>query len=139
MKKIVAFLFIMISVFCLAACVDNAVKFGNAEFSAENRKQKDNYNERYLMLDDLANKYKLIGWNLDEVTLLLGDADYEKTITLETYPTQFGGKFIEYYVDSGKYSGVRESLRITINGNYIVTSAEYSTTIGQRISLYRAL
>lgn len=136
MKKIVAFLFIMISVFCFTACVDNAVKFGNAEFSAENWKQKDNYNERYLMLDDLAKKYKLIGWNLDEVTKLLGDADHEETITLETYPTQFGGKTIEYYVDSGKYSGVKESLRITADSNHIVTSAEYTTTTGQRISLY---
>lgn len=136
MKKLVAVLFAVLCILSFSACVENGIKFGNAEFSSEKWKQENNYNERYLMLDDLAEKHKLIGWNLDEVTELLGSADYEETLTLETYPTQFGGKIIDYYVDSGKYSGVRESLRIIINGNYIVTSAEYVTTSGQHIPLY---
>lgn len=136
MKKLVAVLFAVLCILSFSACVENGIKFGNAEFSSEKWKQENNYNERYLMLDDLAEKYKLIGWNLDEVTELLGSADYEETLTLETYPTQFGGKIIDYYVDSGKYSGVRESLRIIINGNYIVTSADYVTTSGQHIPLY---
>lgn len=136
MKKLVAVLFAVLCILSFSACVENGIKFGNAEFSSEKWKQENNYNERYLMLDDLAEKYKLIGWNLDEVTELLGSADYEETLTLEIYPTQFGGKIIDYYVDSGKYSGVRESLRIIINGNYIVTSAEYVTTSGQHIPLY---
>lgn len=136
MKKLVAVLFAVLCILSFSACVENGIKFGNAEFSSEKWKQENNYNERYLMLDDLAEKYKLIGWNLDDVTELLGSADYEEALTLETYPTQFGGKIIDYYVDSGKYSGVRESLRIIINGNYIVTSAEYVTTSGQHIPLY---
>lgn len=136
MKKLVAVLFAVLCFLSFSACVENGIKFGNAEFSSEKWKQENNYDERYLMLDDLAEKHKLIGCNLDKVIELLGSADYEETITLETYPTQFGGKIIEYYVDSGKYSGVRESLRIIINGNYIVTSAEYATTSGQHISLY---
>lgn len=136
MKRLIAVLFAVLCVLSFSACVENGIRFGNAEFSSEKWKQENNYDERYLMLDDLAEKYKLIGWNLDEVTELLGNADYEETLTLETYPTQFGGKIIDYYVDSGKYSGVRESLRIIINGNYIVTSAEYVTTSGQHIPLY---
>ena len=136
MKKLVAVLFAVLCILSFSACVENGIKFGNAEFSSEKWKQENNYDERYLMLDDLAEKYKLIGWNLDKVIELLGSADYEETLTLETYPTQFGGKIIDYYVDSGKYSGVRESLRIIINGNYIVTSAEYVTTSGQHIPLY---
>ena len=136
MKRLIAVLFAVLCILSFSACVENGIKFGNAEFSSEKWKQENNYNERYLMLDDLAEKYKLIGWNLDEVTELLGSADYEETLTLETYPTQFGGKIIDYYVDSGKYSGVRESLRIIINGNYIVTSADYVTTSGQHIPLY---
>ncbi len=136
MKRFVTVLFAVLCVLSFSACVENGIKFGNAEFSSEKWKQENNYDERYLMLDDLVAKYKLIGWNLDEVIELLGSADYEETTILDTYPTQFGGKVIEYYVQSGKYSGVRESLRITINGNYIVTSAEYATTGGQCISLY---
>ena len=136
MKRLIAVLFAVLCVLSFSACVENGIRFGNAEFSSEKWKQENNYNERYLMLDDLAEKHKLIGWNLDEVIELLGSADYEETLTLETYPTQFGGKIIDYYVDSGKYSGVRESLRIIINGNYIVTSAEYVTTSGQHIPLY---
>lgn len=136
MKRLIAVLFAVLCVLSFSACVENGIRFGNAEFSSEKWKQENNYNERYLMLDDLAEKHKLIGWNLDEVIELLGSADYEETLTLETYPTQFGGKIIDYYVQSGKYSGVRESLRIIINGNYIVTSAEYVTTSGQHIPLY---
>lgn len=136
MKRLVAILFAVLCVLSFSACVENGIKFGDAEFSSEKWKQENNYDERYLMLDDLAAKYKLIGWNLDEVIDLLGNADYEETTILETYPTQFGGKVIEYYVNSGKYSGVRESLRITINSYYTVTSAEYATTGGKSISLY---
>lgn len=105
-------------------------------FSSEEWKKENNYKQRYLMLNDFSNTYDIRGWSLDQLTNLLGQPDETQLITLETYPPQFGGYIYLYYLDSGLYYGVSESLAIEISATYHVSNCNYEASNGIIRSLY---
>ena len=109
---------------------------GKTQFSSDKWKQ-GNYHQRYLMLDDFAKNNYIIGWNIDEVTALLGEPDRKDTVYMETYPPQFGGYILEYYISSQSEYKALEILRITTNSTSIVTSAEYDSETGTVRSIYK--
>lgn len=115
----------------------SCVRITGHPFSPEEWKKENNYIERYRMIPDFANRYDIRGWKLDDVIALLGDPDVLEKILLETYPTQFGGYLVQYYVDSGTFSGVREALEITTNNASIVNDAYYSATNGSYSPIYK--
>ena len=105
-------------------------------FSSEEWKKENNYKQRYLMLDDFSNTYDIRGWSLDQLTNLLGQPNETQLITLETDPPQFGGYIYQYYLDSGLYYGVSESLAIEISATYHVSNCNYEASNGIIRSLY---
>ena len=109
---------------------------GKTQFSSDKWKQ-GNYHQRYLMLDDFTKNYYIIGWNIDEVTALLGDPDKKDTVYMETYPHQFGGYILEYYISSQSEYKALEILRITTNSTSIVASAEYDSEGKTVRSIYK--
>ena len=119
----------------------NVVPFSSEEsnvvrFSSEEWKKENNYKQRYLMLDDFSNTYDIRGWSLDQLTNLLGQPNETQLIELETYPPQFGGYIYQYYLDSGLYYGVSESLAIEISATYHVSNCNYEASNGIIRSLY---
>ncbi len=105
-------------------------------FSSEEWKKENNYKQRYLMLDDFSNTYDIRGWSLDQLTNLLGQPNETQLISLETDPPQFGGYIYQYYLDSGLYYGVSESLTIEISATYHVSSCYYEASNGIIRPLY---
>ena len=121
---------LFLTTLAVASCSDKT------QFSSDKWKQSD-YHQRYLMLDDFAKNNYIIGWNIDEVTALLGDPDKKDTVYMETYPPQFGGYILEYYISSQSEYKALEILRITTNSTSIVTSAEYDSETGTVCSIYK--
>ncbi len=121
---------LFLTTLAVASCSDKT------QFSSDKWKQSD-YHQRYLMLDDFAKNNYIIGWNIDEVTALLGEPDRKDTVYMETYPPQFGGYILEYYISSQSEYKALEILRITTNSTSIVTSAEYDSEGGTVRSIYK--
>lgn len=121
---------LFLTTLAVASCSDKT------QFSSDKWKQSD-YHQRYLMLDDFAKNNYIIGWNIDEVTALLGEPDRKDTVYMETYPPQFGGYILEYYISSQSEYKALEILRITTNSTSIVTSAEYDSEGKTVRSIYK--
>ena len=121
---------LFLTTLAVASCSDKT------QFSSDKWKQSD-YHQRYLMLDDFSKNNYIIGWNIDEVTALLGDPERKDDVYMETYPPQFGGYILEYYISSRSEYKDFEILRITTNSTSIVTSAEYDSKTGTVRSIYK--
>ena len=136
MKKLKYVLSAMLTALLFLTTLTIASCSGKTQFSSDKWKQ-GNYHQRYLMLDDFAKNNYIIGWNIDEVTALLGDPDKKDTVYMEIYPPQFGGYILEYYISSQSVYKDVEILRITTNSTSIVTSAEYDSETGTVRSIYK--
>ena len=136
MKKIKYALSVMLTALLFLTTLTVASCSDKTQFSSDKWKQSD-YHQRYLMLDDFAKNNYIIGWNIDEVTALLGDPDKKDTVYMEIYPPQFGGYILEYYISSQSEYKDFEILRITTNSTSIVTSAEYDSEGGTVRSIYK--
>lgn len=136
MKKFKYVLSAMLTALLFLTTLTVASCSGKTQFSSDKWKQ-GNYHQRYLMLDDFTKNYYIIGWNIDEVTALLGDPDKKNTVYMEIYPPQFGGYILEYYISSQSEYKDFEILRITTNSTSIVTSAEYDSEGGTVRSIYK--
>ena len=136
MKKIKYVLSAMLTALLFLTTLTVASCSSKTQFSSDKWKQSD-YHQRYLMLDDFAKNNYIIGWNIDEVTALLGEPDRKDTVYMETYPPQFGGYILEYYISSQSEYKALEILRITTNSTSIVTSAEYDSETGIVRSIYK--
>ena len=136
MKKLKYVLSAMLTALLFLTTLTVASCSDKTQFSSDKWKQSD-YHQRYLMLDDFAKNNYIIGWNIDEVTALLGDPDKKDTVYMEIYPPQFGGYILEYYISSQSVYKDFEILRITTNSTSIVTSAEYDSETGTVRSIYK--
>ncbi len=136
MKKVKYVLSAMLTALLLLTTLTVASCSDKTQFSSDKWKQGD-YHQRYLMLDDFAKNNYIIGWNIDDVTALLGEPDRKDTVYMETYPPQFGGYILEYYISSQSEYKVLEILCITTNSTSVVTSAEYDSEAGTVRSIYK--
>ncbi len=136
MKKVKYVLSAMLAALLLLTTLTVASCLDKTQFSSDKWKQGD-YHQRYLMLDDFAKNNNIIGWNIDDVTALLGKPDGKYSVYMETYPPQFSGYILEYYISSQSKYKALEILRITTNSASIVTSAEYDSEAGTVRSIYK--
>ena len=136
MKKVKYVLSAMLAALLLLTTLTVASCSDKTQFSSDKWKQGD-YHQRYLMLDDFAKNNYIIGWNIDDVTALLGEPDRKDEVYMETYPPQFGGYILEYYISSQSEYKVLEILCITTNSTSVVTSAEYDSEAGTVRSIYK--
>ena len=136
MKKVKYVLSAMLAALLLLTTLTVASCSDKTQFSSDKWKQGD-YHQRYLMLDDFAKNNNIIGWNIDDVTALLGEPDRKDEVYMETYPPQFGGYILEYYISSQSDYKALEILRITTNSTSVVTSAEYDSEAGTVRSIYK--
>ena len=136
MKKVKYVLSAMLAALLLLTTLTVASCSDKTQFSSDKWKQGD-YHQRYLMLDDFAKNNYIIGWNIDDVTALLGEPDRKDEVYMETYPPQFGGYILEYYISSLSEYKALEILRITTNSTSVVTSAEYDSEAGTVRSIYK--
>lgn len=84
----------------------------------------NNHDYRGLLIYSFLDKYDISGYSLQETKKLLGTPDQVNEITLETYPTQYGG--VIYIYDLGYYKDYMDptTFEITFNQNNNVVSYE---------------
>ncbi len=76
--------------------------------------------QRGKMIDSFLSTYHIKGVSYDQIIELLGEPDQKNTIYLETYPVQFGGYILVYYLseENDKY------IEIHIDSRKIVSNYE---------------
>lgn len=96
-------------------------------FSIDGWKNSD-YTNRGKMIDSFLSDYQLNGMSRSNVEHYLSTPDEQYEITLETYPTQFGGYSYTYYLSELSLNNARSVLNIRTNQQDVV-SVYYKSTV----------